>query len=173
MKETKYQVVESRFEEPSEEWINIECDRGIVYAWWFSKKADAEKYVEEEKRKGYNVMIFKRVFEISETLYQLKKLSKKGEEKHVGWWQGVDHRPEIELVRINGGIYALYGWNGEEWTDCWRVSQRDHWKVMEDDIEIKPIYAGDLLPGFWETHPEEDGSKEWDEAVQIADYEIW
>ena len=25
----------------------------------------------------------------------------------------------IDLVKIDDKVYALYGWDGEEWADCW------------------------------------------------------
>lgn len=37
--------------------------------------------------------------------------------KEVGaWWNDSN----IDLVEIDGTVYALNGWNGEEFTDCWK-----------------------------------------------------
>lgn len=95
----------------------------------------------------------------------MEALSAGGRAKTAGtWWND----QSIELVRIDGEIYALNGWNGELWADCWKT---DGTNVTEDGIEIRPVYVGDLIPQFWETH-EEDGSDEWELGVQIADYEI-
>ena len=55
------------------------------------------------------------------------------------WWND----NSIELVEINGKIYALYGWNGEEYLHCWECA--DRYTAVDDGIEyeIKPIYNED------------------------------
>lgn len=52
------------------------------------------------------------------------------------WWSDSD----IELAEINGKIYALYGWNGEEYLHCWECI--DRFTVADSNIEyeIRPIY---------------------------------
>ena len=32
-----------------------------------------------------------------------------------------DHDPEVWIANIEEKVYALCGWNGVEWTDCWEV----------------------------------------------------
>ena len=32
-----------------------------------------------------------------------------------------DHDPEVWIANIDEKLYALCGWNGVEWTDCWEV----------------------------------------------------
>lgn len=88
--------------------------------------------------------------------------------KIIGSWWSDRTTP---LVEIDGSVYALYGWNGEEYTDCWKCTGEFHHDASEERYRIRPIYAGDLIPGFWDTH-EEDGSDEWEEAIRIADFEI-
>lgn len=34
----------------------------------------------------------------------------------VGFWS---RNPDIEMIRKDGKIYALSGWNGEEYRNCW------------------------------------------------------
>ena len=50
---------------------------------------------------------------------------------------------EIEVVEIEGKWYALYGWNGEIYMDCWETEKPTHGTshdVLEDNIAIRPIY---------------------------------
>lgn len=55
------------------------------------------------------------------------------------WWSDND----IELVKINGKIYALCGWNGEKYIHCWECF--DRFSIVDGNIEyeIKPIYNSD------------------------------
>lgn len=50
---------------------------------------------------------------------------------------------EIEVVEINGKWYALNGWNGEAYTDCWETEEPTYGtacEVLNDNITVKPIY---------------------------------
>lgn len=50
---------------------------------------------------------------------------------------------EIEIVEINGKWYALNGWNGEVYTDCWETEEPTPGtacNVIDNNIEIRPIY---------------------------------
>lgn len=57
--------------------------------------------------------------------------------KRIGtWWSD----SSIELVEIDGRIYALSGWNGEKYLHCWRCIDR----FTEDgtaEYELTPVYA--------------------------------
>lgn len=56
--------------------------------------------------------------------------------KTVGtWWADKD----IELVEIDGKVYALNGWNGEKHTDCWECVGEDKMEASEERYEITPI----------------------------------
>jgi hypothetical protein len=99
------------------------------------------------------------------TLAQMEALAESGKALVVGtWWDD----SSIDLVRIGAETYALNGWNGEIWNDCWRT---DGTAVLESGIRICPKYVGDLIPGFWGTH-EDDGTEEWNLAIQFASYEL-
>ena len=52
------------------------------------------------------------------------------------WWLDKN----IEIVEINGELYALYGWNGEKYNHCWKCA--DRYNAIDEDIEyvIKPVY---------------------------------
>lgn len=58
----------------------------------------------------------------------------------VGNWWNDD---SIELIEIDGEIYALYGWNGEQYLHCWKCI--DRYTAVDDGVEyeIKPIYNED------------------------------
>ena len=56
--------------------------------------------------------------------------------KAIGtWWND----SSIELVEIDGKIYALDGWNGEQYSHCWQCSDR-FTNIGDEEYEIKPIY---------------------------------
>ena len=67
------------------------------------------------------------------------------------WWND----NSIELVKINGRIYALYGWNGESYIHCWECA--DEFTVINESIEYE------IIPIYTEN---EDGE------FEIVDYEI-
>lgn len=71
---------------------------------------------------------------------------------YVGkWWND----KSIDLVEVDGKVYALYGWNGEEWTQCWECLGDDFMEASEERYVIRPIY-------------EEVDEEEW----EIAAYEL-
>ena len=55
------------------------------------------------------------------------------------WWSDNN----IELVRINGKIYALDGWNGEKYLHCWECIDRFTAADDNAEYEIRPIYNSD------------------------------
>ncbi len=48
----------------------------------------------------------------------------------------------IDIVEIDGEMYALYGWNGEEFYHCWKVLDSKGLDRVEDDREyvLTPVY---------------------------------
>lgn len=59
--------------------------------------------------------------------------------KTVGtWWNDND----IELVEIDGEIYALYGWSGEKFLHCWKCQDK-FTEIGNEEYEITPIYDWD------------------------------
>lgn len=49
---------------------------------------------------------------------------------------------EISIAEVDGELYALYGWDGEAFTDCWKVNDIDGIDKVEEETTytIKPIY---------------------------------
>ena len=52
------------------------------------------------------------------------------------WWSD----NSIELVEIDGELYALYGWNGEKYINCWKCIDRFSAVDEATEYEIVPIY---------------------------------
>jgi hypothetical protein len=46
----------------------------------------------------------------------------------------VKYHPEVELVKIDGIIYALDGWNGEEFGRCWQHDDPG------EKFTVRPVY---------------------------------
>ena len=49
---------------------------------------------------------------------------------------------EISIAEVDGDLYALYGWNGEAFTNCWKVKDVDGLDKVDEETSytIKPIY---------------------------------
>lgn len=57
--------------------------------------------------------------------------------KEVGKWWSNDN---IKLVEIDEKIYALYGWNGEQYCDCWQAVGEYNTESSKDNYILTPIY---------------------------------
>ena len=56
--------------------------------------------------------------------------------KTVGrWWAN----KEIELVEIDGEVYALNGWNGDDYIDCWKCE--GYTEASDERYTLRPVYA--------------------------------
>lgn len=57
--------------------------------------------------------------------------------KKVGlWWDN----SSVELVEIEGKVYALHGWDGEKWGDCWECVGDDQMEKSKERYVIRPFY---------------------------------
>lgn len=57
--------------------------------------------------------------------------------KSVGtWWNDKG----IDLVEIDSTIYALHGWDGEKFVDCWVCSGEYNMDASDEKYEITPIH---------------------------------
>lgn len=57
--------------------------------------------------------------------------------KNVGtWWNNRD----IDLVEIEGAVYALHGWNGETYLHSWKCSGEFNTDASEEEYAITPIF---------------------------------
>lgn len=60
--------------------------------------------------------------------------------KNVGtWWND----KEIDLVEIEGTVYALNGWNGETHLSCWICTGNYNMDASEEEYEISPVHSDD------------------------------
>lgn len=59
--------------------------------------------------------------------------------KKVGsWWND----SSIDLVKLSdGNTYALSGWNGEYFGECWRVSGEQQRASSAESYTLRPIYS--------------------------------
>lgn len=71
---------------------------------------------------------------------------------------------EIEIVEVDGEMYALYGWNGEAYYHCWKVLDAEGLDRVDEDKEyiLRPVSRGI-------GEPDEDGN--YDE-YEYVDYEV-
>lgn len=87
--------------------------------------------------------------------------------KHVGFWTG----DAIKMMEIDGCAYALSGWNGEKFLNCWKCL--DEWTVDPNEpgrFVATPVYRFQV-EGI-DLDELEENSKEWENAVEIVDYDI-
>ena len=88
--------------------------------------------------------------------------------KNIGnWWND----RSIAMIELNdGNVYALNGWNGEEYEECWMCSGEHYMDASEESYILRPVYRFDAegidLSQF------EEGTPEWDHAVEIVDYDV-
>ena len=52
------------------------------------------------------------------------------------WWND----SSIEIVKIDGELYALNGWNGEKWLHCWKCIDRFTADPDDREYEVAPVY---------------------------------
>ncbi|ALA47993.1 hypothetical protein ABE137_12475 [Brevibacillus laterosporus] len=52
------------------------------------------------------------------------------------WWNDNN----IELVEIDGEVFALNGWDGEAFTKSWKCTGEFHMEASEELYIITPIY---------------------------------
>lgn len=57
--------------------------------------------------------------------------------KHIGYWWADNN---IEMVEINGSVYALYGWNGDRYTKCWKCFGKYYMDASKEIYELLPVY---------------------------------
>lgn len=50
------------------------------------------------------------------------------------WWNDKN----IDLLEFEGTIYALHGWNGESFTECWECLDEFNFR-NDESYTIKPI----------------------------------
>ena len=67
---------------------------------------------------------------------------------------------DIDIVEIDGELYALNGWNGEKYTDCWKCVDRwtadpdgktyeviPHYDWEEFDEDVEPLHD-EIITGY-------------------------
>ena len=75
--------------------------------------------------------------------------------EYVGtWWANGN----TQLVKINNRVYALSGWNGEKYLDCWKCLGSQLMDESKEVYVIEPIYG-------------QVGDEE-DEELEIVEYRV-
>jgi len=109
--------------------------RGIV--------KDQLKTLEIRKTREYNT--YKEAHDAAEKLCK-KTYGDRGvidvEETPGRWWNGGQ-----ELIKKDGEVYALNGWNGESYISSWKCLGEDCMEASEENYAITPIYdeMGDVV----------------------------
>ena len=52
------------------------------------------------------------------------------------WWNSND----IKMYRIGTEVFALNGWNGEKYTECWKCTGENNMDASKEVYEITPTY---------------------------------
>ena len=85
--------------------------------------------------------------------------------KYFGkWWAD----KSIEIVEINGSKYALHGWNGLAFTDCWECI--DEFESVCGSYTLTPVYR--FMQENIDVGSIEENSREWEYATEIVDYNV-
>ena len=102
-------------------------------------------------------------FALSDGYYCDIEIKAKTKPGYAGFWRG---NPDIELFRASdGNLYALYGWNGEEFLLCWRVNADGD--ASEETYNLTPIYKYEE-DGI---DPEDLTDEEYDDSLnEIVDF---
>lgn len=85
-----------------------------------------------------------------------------------GHWLG---NLDIPVYRVGSHLYALDGWNGEEYTRCWKCLSP--FEASPDDRTytlaptIRATLAGTDLSAL------EENSPEWDKALEVVDFHVY
>ena len=91
------------------------------------------------------------------------------EQKPIGQWWNAGAR-DIPLYRIGKEVFALDGWNGEKWTDCWTCSGEGYTKASERRYEVRPVYRFERTNMNMDSI--EENSPEWERANEIVDFQV-
>lgn len=85
------------------------------------------------------------------------------------WWNA--GASDIPLYRIGNEVFALDGWNGEMWTDCWVCSGEHYTEASERRYEVRPVYQFERADMDMDSI--EENSPEWERANEIVDFLVF
>ena len=83
------------------------------------------------------------------------------------WWNDND----IPLYTINGEVYALSGWNGTIYTDCWHCLGPNHIDADKARYTIRPVYRHEVEK--INICDLEEGSDAWEDAIQVVAFDVY
>lgn len=95
--------------------------------------------------------------------------------RRIGYWMG-DVNGGIEIIRIEGRYFALFGWNGVNYGYCWEC-KNNRTAIGEERYTLTPVYVADTEAGqaMMETMSEMEAD-EWAEMMdklnEIVSYKV-
>lgn len=92
-------------------------------------------------------------------------MTKKQYDEIGQWWNNGGR--DIPLIAQDGEVYACYGWNGEKYTDCWKVGGEYYHDVLDGGrvYDLRPEYDWDAWNEEDEVFLDENG-EEWDGIIR-------
>jgi len=108
--------------------------------------------------------------------FELKRDHEYPSFKKVGYWMGDTNG--VEIIRIEGKFYALNGWNGTDYGNCWECKSKYE---ASDDTEytLTPVYFYDTEAGkalLESMYSMEEGTPEWEDMTdklnEIVSYTV-
>lgn len=92
-------------------------------------------------RDRYNDLAKKRGISLSSIVsnyLKLEYIKEKLKMKVIGkWWNSTS----IDMVEVDGTVYALDGWNGEEYCNCWICSGEHFMDASKESYTLRPVWA--------------------------------
>lgn len=56
---------------------------------------------------------------------------------------------DIKIVEVDGELFAVNGWNGESYRDCWKVLDVEGLEQADDkEYILTPVYIDDVIVDF-------------------------
>ncbi|MEG1520424.1 MAG: hypothetical protein RR458_05495 [Clostridia bacterium] len=92
--------------------------------------------------------------------------------ERIGYWW---NDKNIELVKVaDGRVFALCGWNGEQFNKCWECLGENYKDASEESYILKPVYRYELKENASVDldYLEEHDDKEFQRQCEFVDFKI-
>lgn len=87
------------------------------------------------------------------------------------------NRSDMDIYSIDGAFYVAGGWNGEKYTNCWRVLDAKGLDLDEKhpgEYTLTPIYVFETEGKSWyDVEKFEENSNEWNRLVSWSGFDIF
>lgn len=117
-----------------------------------------------------------------EKIFSLRENQRKKAELHyeiIGTAPAFENGFDCDVIKKDGEVYILNGWNGDTYVDVCRVAEEkssdySYPTIFESGISATPIHHFQIIPNGEKIFElVEENSKEWNDLMAIDDYEIW